>query len=220
MEEAAQTNHHPFRIVVGFDFSPQARLALKRAVGLARGFADPEIHIVSSLDTRHLNADFPRIEATFAGSEAIREKVQREAHAVVDEMQPQSLHLFVHTRIKTGAPEAILEVAEEVRGDMIIIGTHSKHGLSRLVLGSVSEQVVREAHCPVLVVRATDYGPERPRGAIEPPCPACLRTRTESRGARWWCKEHDHAPPYTSPLRSHHSGDPEEARKAAWVIYW
>lgn len=219
MEETVQRNH-PFRIVVGFDFSPQARLALKRAVGLARGFADAEIHVVSSLDTRHLNADFPRVEATFAGSEAIRSRVQKEAQAVLAEMQPPSVHLFVHTRIKSGAGDAILEVAEEVRGDMILVGTHSKQRLSRLVLGSVSERVVREAHCPVLVLRETDYGPERPRGTIEPPCAACLRARTESRGAHWWCKEHDHAPPYASPLRSHHTSDPEEARKAAWVIYW
>lgn len=56
--------------------------------------------------------------------------------------------------VKLGDPrDVILEVAEAQRADLIVIGTHGRRGLSRLVLGSVAESVVRTAACPVLTVR-------------------------------------------------------------------
>jgi hypothetical protein len=50
--------------------------------------------------------------------------------------------------------EEILRVAEETKCDLIMIGTHGRTGLGRLLMGSVAEQVVRKAHCPVLTVKA------------------------------------------------------------------
>jgi len=49
--------------------------------------------------------------------------------------------------------DEILRVAEEIHCDMIVLGTHGRTGLGRLLLGSVSEQVVRRANCPVTTVR-------------------------------------------------------------------
>jgi universal stress protein A len=50
--------------------------------------------------------------------------------------------------------EMILRVAEEVHADLIVMGTHGRTGLSRLLMGSVAEQVVRRAPCPVLTMKA------------------------------------------------------------------
>ena len=47
----------------------------------------------------------------------------------------------------------VLRLADEVRCDLIVLGTHGRTGLGRLLMGSVAEQVVRRAHCPVLTVR-------------------------------------------------------------------
>lgn len=56
--------------------------------------------------------------------------------------------------VAEGAPAAeILRVAEERRASLIVVATHGRTGLRRFALGSVAERVVREAHCPVLVVR-------------------------------------------------------------------
>jgi nucleotide-binding universal stress UspA family protein len=57
-------------------------------------------------------------------------------------------------RLEEGDPVAqILRVAREMNCDLIVMGTHGRTGLGRLVMGSVAEQVVRKAPCPVLTVK-------------------------------------------------------------------
>jgi nucleotide-binding universal stress UspA family protein len=55
---------------------------------------------------------------------------------------------------KGDARTAILAFAEELHPDLIVMGTHGRRGVSRLVLGSVAESVARTAPCPVLLVRS------------------------------------------------------------------
>jgi nucleotide-binding universal stress UspA family protein len=61
------------------------------------------------------------------------------------------------------AATGILQVARERQGDLIVMGSHGRTGLGRLLMGSVAEQVVRRAACPVLIVRA----PFQQQGAVE-----------------------------------------------------
>ena len=57
-------------------------------------------------------------------------------------------------RLQAGVPfEEIVKVAEEERVDMIVMGTHGRSGLNRVLLGSVAERVIRLAPCPVLTMR-------------------------------------------------------------------
>ncbi|MBS2011294.1 MAG: universal stress protein [Deltaproteobacteria bacterium] len=58
----------------------------------------------------------------------------------------------------------ILDVSKELGCDMIVMGTHGRHGLPRALLGSVAEKIVRSSHVPVLTVHAGD-------GADSPPAP-------------------------------------------------
>ena len=61
-------------------------------------------------------------------------------------------------RLEVGVPfEEIVKAAEEEHADMIVMGTHGRSGLNRLLLGSVAEQVVRLALCPVLAAHAGGY---------------------------------------------------------------
>jgi nucleotide-binding universal stress UspA family protein len=61
----------------------------------------------------------------------------------------------VERRLEEGDPATqILRIAQETGCDLLVLGTHGRTGLSRLVMGSVAEQVVRGAHCPVLTVKA------------------------------------------------------------------
>ncbi len=60
----------------------------------------------------------------------------------------------VETHVVQGQPAAaITSVADKCQADLIVMGTHGRRGLSRMVLGSVAELVMREAHCPVLTVK-------------------------------------------------------------------
>lgn len=57
-------------------------------------------------------------------------------------------------RVQLGAPfEGIVKIADEERVDMIVLGTHGRGGVNRLLIGSVADRVIRLAPCPVLTVR-------------------------------------------------------------------
>jgi universal stress protein A len=61
--------------------------------------------------------------------------------------------------IRTGrAAEEILQVADDARCELIVISTHARTGLDRMMLGSVAEDVLRGAHCPVLCLKSLDPG--------------------------------------------------------------
>ncbi len=61
-------------------------------------------------------------------------------------------------------PRSIVQFAKQVAADLVVMGTHGRSGIARAVLGSVTEDVIRHAPCPVLVVRQT---------VVEKPQPAC-----------------------------------------------
>jgi nucleotide-binding universal stress UspA family protein len=61
--------------------------------------------------------------------------------------------------IRTGhAAEEILQAAEDAHCELIVISTHARTGLDRMMLGSVAEDVLRGAHCPVLCLKSADSG--------------------------------------------------------------
>jgi nucleotide-binding universal stress UspA family protein len=76
--------------------------------------------------------------------------------AVLDKLlEPRrAIATFGELRVVDDDPrDAILKAAEDTHADLIVIGTHGRRGLSRMVLGSVAEDVMRRAQCPVLAVR-------------------------------------------------------------------
>jgi hypothetical protein len=62
--------------------------------------------------------------------------------------------------------------------------------VKKLVLGSVAEQVLHAAHCPVLVVVAKDYSGTVATPTIDPPCGECLAMRKATANATFWCERH------------------------------
>ena len=83
---------------------------------------------------------------------------KRELAEARDELARTSAALSgarVHELVETGdAADTICQTAKRLGVDVIVVGSHGRTGLGRLFLGSVSEQVVRHAPCPVLVVRS------------------------------------------------------------------
>jgi len=60
----------------------------------------------------------------------------------------------VRTFVRTGSPyQEIVDLATDERADLVAMGTHGRSGMSRLLLGSVADRVIRLAPCPVLTVR-------------------------------------------------------------------
>jgi nucleotide-binding universal stress UspA family protein len=81
----------------------------------------------------------------------LREVARKELDAV----RPPDPAIRVERVVREGpSTHVILEAASEFQADLIVMGTHGRTGFRRLVLGSVAEEVLREAPCPVLTVKA------------------------------------------------------------------
>jgi len=137
----------PIRLILHpTDFSEQAGHALQMACALARDHG-------SRLVLLHVAA--PRMALS---GEAILMPGPEPSHATVRRQLNQldvPPGVLAERRLEEGAEvDQILRVAEEVHADLIVIGTHGRTGLPRLLMGSVAEQVLRQAACPVLVVKA------------------------------------------------------------------
>jgi nucleotide-binding universal stress UspA family protein len=145
----------PVQVVVAYDFSPSAEAALARAVEVAARAPQHVLHVIAALEQ---HASFGTLHTvTYETAEQIQTTIgERIQQAFAGRPAEAEVQFFVHARIGKPAEE-ILELAREVGADMIFIGTHSKTGIERVLLGSVSERVVREARCPVMVVRAKTY---------------------------------------------------------------
>jgi nucleotide-binding universal stress UspA family protein len=94
---------------------------------------------------------------------------REEAAQALKRIQPPVIGVFVEHRMERGEPApVILGVAEEIGADLIVMGTHGRTGFRRLLMGSVAEQVVRKAPCPVLTMKAPpEAGSEIPLLAEE-----------------------------------------------------
>ena len=148
------------RILVPTDFSETSAEALRYAIALARCFAAR----VCVLNV----ADYPGIAADGDYPIGIFETMQNAAHdrlrRLLTEEQVEELQPDCATRIGDPAEE-IVRYADEHAVDLIVMGTHGREGVMRVVLGSVAETVVRRAPCPVLTV----HHPEREFVVAEEP---------------------------------------------------
>lgn len=70
---------------------------------------------------------------------------------------PRAKGITVRTAVLTGSPhQKIVELVKDERADLVAMGTHGRGGVSRMLLGSVADRVIRSAPCPVLTVRAPE----------------------------------------------------------------
>ena len=126
------------------DFSERSQYALWLACALARDYGARLILV-------HVAA-----APTVAYGEGVvppnPEELRAAAKDQLDRLEVP--HAKVERRLEQGhAPTEILRVAQKANADLIIMGTHGRTGLGRLLMGSVAEQVVRQAPCPVLTVK-------------------------------------------------------------------
>ena len=190
-------------IIVGFDFSPLAELALSEAAALAAEQPETAIHIVNvrSNDGRHRISHAPTEDVDFEIDAGLKEMAGGALRAYG---AAEGVQVFTHALQGDPAVE-IVRMAEDIDADLIIVGTHGRRGIKRLVLGSVAEEVMRGASCPVLVMRPRRRDPHTEL-MPEPACAECLEVRQATGGSAWWCQEHDK--PWVPPHRySYHSGD-------------
>jgi len=151
-------NTHNSQVVVGYDFSKSSRAAMYRAIAVAKRAPFHVLHFVCVIEPRGSIPGLPhhgRADYDYAAhvQQALTDVIAEELRAapIADRV-----HFYVHARIGTPADE-ILMLAREVGADLIIVGSKGVTGVERMMLGSVSEHVVREAGCTVEVARPKTY---------------------------------------------------------------
>jgi nucleotide-binding universal stress UspA family protein len=149
---------HPVQVVVAYDFSPSSEQALARAVEVAARAPQHVLHFVAVLDPHARRAAGEPLErVSYETADRLQQSIMEcVSAAFAGRPTAAAVQFFVHARIGKPAQE-ILALASEVGADLIFIGSHGKTGVERLLLGSVSERVVREAGCPVMVARPKSY---------------------------------------------------------------
>jgi nucleotide-binding universal stress UspA family protein len=143
------------RILYATDLSPASEPAWDEARRLGRlfGAAILLLHVVAPPPILPIEGYVPpRVYEDLLGS------ARREARERFDRLLGSVAGSGLKTRIRLeeGPPaQRILEVATQEAADLLVVGTHGRTGLERIVLGSVADRMVRQATCPVLTARST-----------------------------------------------------------------
>lgn len=153
-------------ILVPIDFSRFSDAALDYAASLARA-KDANLHIVHVKEPFHIyDAD------TRFGDVVPYSDLDTLKHAL-EKVQPQDGNVACKHWLITGEPiKGILELAAQENVDLIVMGSHGRRGVMRMLMGSVAEGVLRKAKCPVLTVKH-----HRPEKAEDDPIPATSMSR-------------------------------------------
>lgn len=141
----------PARILLATDGSKEAELAASTAAGLAKGTGS-ELHVVT------VAPEYPYVYAYYDLRHPVEvERHRQEAQKVLDQQVDRIAEAggsVAKAHVSMGAPdEEIVVLAEELGVDLVVVGSRGLGGMRRTLMGSVSDSVVRHAHCPVLVVR-------------------------------------------------------------------
>jgi nucleotide-binding universal stress UspA family protein len=140
-------------ILVPVDGSPTAQLAVDKAIGLARAFdsqvsaifvIDPYPFTGVGTDFAYGQADYLSAATAEANSAIKAARAALEAAGVKVETSVVESH---------AAWRGVVEAAQSMQADLIVMGSHGRSGLEKLVLGSVTQAVLSHTHLPVLVVR-------------------------------------------------------------------
>ena len=151
------------RILYPTDFSSCSRQAFAPATSLARRY-DAELHLLHTIVLHGQEPHEPMfyMPAPAEAYEAAGRAAQGELEALASSPTAEGVRLVQVIRKDFSPAAGILEYAGAEGIDMIVLGTHGRRGPARLFLGSVAEEVMRAADCPVLAMRPPANGGNRP----------------------------------------------------------
>lgn len=147
----------PFRhVLCAVDFTPSSRLGLELAAGLAArdGLGITLLHVIP-IPSFHPDLSMP----------TYLEESERDARAMLADWSSavrarEGAPITIRTEVGSPSAEILKLLDGDATFDLCVVGSHARTGLGRVLLGSIAEQIVRHAPCPVLVAR-----PRQPRPA-------------------------------------------------------
>lgn len=149
------------KVILATDGTKQSEAAIEitRKLNLQGG---DEIHIICVMDMAlplSIDVYTGYIPSTEEIEKTVKENSTRILNETVEKLQTilRGRNIKIYTELLHGSPESrIVEKAEEINADLIILGSHGYNRWERLLLGSVSDSVIHHAPCSVLVVRTQE----------------------------------------------------------------
>jgi nucleotide-binding universal stress UspA family protein len=148
----------PTKILLATDGSREAQLAANTATDLADS-TNSELHILCVAlgnpdPVYHIHEGSLRYETYQQAFDAVKGEAQKVLDEQVQKVRDAGGSVKeAHLRIGERRDQAIIHLAEELGAGLIVMGSRGLGGVRRALMGSVSDSVVRHAHCPVMIVR-------------------------------------------------------------------
>jgi nucleotide-binding universal stress UspA family protein len=144
------------RVLIASDLSEASDEAVRQGVARAAGGRIGVCHVMPELGTHALLAQ--QYEEDLTKQLEVQPRIAEALQGQLERLAPGT-SAQAEIFIEQGSPyDQILARAEQWQADLVAVGTHGRTGLRRMLLGSVADQVVRGAHCPVLVARPQREG--------------------------------------------------------------
>lgn len=212
-----QNTYQPKVILAPTDFSPHSALALRYAALAAHRFG-------ARLKVLHAYQFEPPLEFTSRQVNGLARSEERNRRALYRHLKQHVLETIGEFEglelVVVEAPpvEAIVRESESSPADLVVMGTHGRSGVNRLLMGSVAENVVRRVHCPVLTVRQKEGGAA---GTEEPKIEKVLLPLTETeaslQSARVTCALAKQFEAEITVVHVVEPGEPERQEPFSWV---
>ena len=141
-------------ILVPVDGSDTALFAVQKATALAKAFGSEvtAVYVIDPYPFMGVGADFAYGQDQYLSAASAEAKTALQA--VADQFEGTGLKVNQRVEESSSASRGILDAAQAVGADLIVMGSHGRRGLEKLVLGSVAQRVLAAAVLPVLVVNA------------------------------------------------------------------
>ncbi len=145
-------------ILVALDGSPTSSQALQEALKIA--YLGAKIIAISVVENPLIGYSEPVMAYDFAimhdaflqHSKNILEQARHDVQSH-DNIQIETHVIDLNPHASYDIPSAILDAAQTYHADLIVMGTHGRQGIKRFFIGSIAEQLIRQSHLPVLLIR-------------------------------------------------------------------
>lgn len=189
---ASSAPPEPYKILVAVAFDATGDSALREGMSLAAQRRGSQLHVVHVV----VDAALLGSEDALVGMGQGLEQAPAALRARIEALWQEEGAIEVIGHVRPGNPgDTILRVAAEIDADLLVLGTHHRGGIQKLLVGSVGAHVLARAHCPVLIAMPKDAVARKER--IEPACSDCLKARAASGNQTLWCERH--SKPYVRP---------------------
>jgi nucleotide-binding universal stress UspA family protein len=178
-------------VLAAIDLEAGTDLALDTAIGMASAATSTQLVVLHVFEPL-VGMEFDALTGVDPKKkiETIRSRTEAALHRFAD-THPQARLPAADIHVTIGRPaDEIVWAAAHFDVEAVVLASHGRRGLNRLLLGSVAEKVVRLAGCPVIVARAKHHDPRAKLPDIEPLCEDCAKVRAETLGGKLWCERH------------------------------